>query len=237
MTDYTVKITIKNGRILRLMRKAGIATVAELSRKCGVTQSQIGDIINLKKAPVNSRGQWAGGVENIAGVLCCDPEDMFTESQLTLAIKSNSRTIEMDEPQVMALASGDAESQSWARIETQRLLGGLNERSRQIIEARAEGETAGEIAEQLNLSVARIHQIEATALRKMRRHAQVDESNFHMKMAPETIDYVPNTNWKSRDQKNQEAEAKKQKEQKEWEETCRARRVNWGQRPSDWYDL
>lgn len=187
MSDYVVKVTIKNGRILRLMREAGIFTAAELSRRSGVNQQHFGKILNLQKAPVRKDGSWTRGVEDIAGVLGCDPEDMFTERQRTLALEANTREIQMTEPQVLALASGgDLERQSWSKIELQRLLGSLEPRERLIVEQMNGGVTVYEIGDELGISGSRVGQIGDRAFRKMRTTA-----TRNAKRVAENIVYGP----------------------------------------------
>lgn len=207
MSDYAVKITIKNARILRLMRSAGIDTVAELSRRSGVPQTELGKIIGLKKSPTLKDGQWASAVERMSAILRCDPEDMFTDAQSNMELKTNSHEVEMGEPEVMALTAGESmEDSSWARIEAQRLLAGLGQREREIVEGMMQGGTYAEVGAEHNISVERARQIEQKALRKMRARTAISDKACANELAilPR---FKPNPDWKPREVR--EAEQRK----------------------------
>ena len=101
MSDYSVEIKIKNARVLRLMRLAGLNTAADLSRLSGVTQAAIGQIINLTVSPMsNKTGTWRPIVLKLADALNCMPDDMFSAHQRTSFLASNKRSIEMSEAEV-----------------------------------------------------------------------------------------------------------------------------------------
>jgi len=183
MSDYAVKITIRNGRILKRMRQCGFDSVAALARAMGHSRQQtlIGQIINLKIPAINKDGEWRSIVMNMAGALSCNPEDMFSEAQATMALEHNSRETFMDEPAVRALASGDMESSAWARIEAQKLLECLTPREREVMESLLHGETFEDVGKEMKpytLSRERIRQIEAKAIRKMRGAAKRNDKTF-----------------------------------------------------------
>jgi transcriptional regulator with XRE-family HTH domain len=170
--DYAVKVSVRNGRILSRMKALGIESQAELARRAGIPATTLNAIICLRTPPLGRRGQWIDGVEDVAGALGCDPEDLFTERQLTLAVKTNSSEVYMDEPTVAALASGDMETSAWASIEAQRLLEAVpTKRARDVVMRRAEGETYDEIAADYRVGRERIRQIEMKALRQMKARA------------------------------------------------------------------
>lgn len=175
--DYAVKVTVRNGRILRLMREAGIETQAELARRAGISMTCVNAIVCLRNAPEKTNGEWRYGVEEIAAVLHCDPEELFSDVQRTLALPSNSHEVYLDEPQMAQLASGDMEREQWAKLEVQRLLEGVTPRERAVIEAISEGctfEEAGQVAATDGfgpVSRARAREIYEKGLRRMKRRA------------------------------------------------------------------
>jgi len=168
------------------MRDAGIDSVAEIARRAEVSPQSLGDVINLKLSPRKpSDGQWRDVVVRMAGVLQCDPEDLFSEAQEIMALPSNSRTAYLDEPQVMALSSANMEESTWAKLEVQKLLSCLSERERRITEAIMDGATFNEATEaDINgrSSVERMRQIYARSLRKMKRHAAQSDQEFAREM-------------------------------------------------------
>ena len=172
MSDYAVKITIKNGRILSRMRARGIESLAELARQSGISYSKLVEIVYLKRRPVGVRGAWAAGLENVAGVLQCDVDDLFSDAQREMALERNSGEVYMDEPEVMALTTGDPERAYWIKTEAQRLLDALPDgRAKSVVMRHMGGETFEEIATDMGVTTERIRQIERQALRKMRDKA------------------------------------------------------------------
>jgi transcriptional regulator with XRE-family HTH domain len=167
--DYAVTIKVRNGRILSRMRAKGIKSLPELAEKAGIGYSRLAAIVALKALPTGKRGAWVAGIENVAGVLGCDVEDLFTEAQRENVVERNSAEIYMDEPDVMALASGDWERTQRIKMEANRLLGAIRRpRDREVIERRMAGETLEEIGEDLGVLRERVRQIEARAQRDMR---------------------------------------------------------------------
>ena len=168
-TDYAVTVTIRNGRILSRMRAKGIKSLIELARQAGMSPRILYEIVQLKKRPFGARGAWVGGIENVAGVLGCDVDDLFTDAQRENTLERNSGEIYLDEPEVMELTSGDPERAYWIKAEAQRLLGAIkSDRARDIVVRHIEGDTFKEIADDYGLSMERVRQIDAKAKREMR---------------------------------------------------------------------
>ena len=173
MIDYAVKITIKNGRILSRMRARGIESLAELARQAGISYQSLIEIVSLKKRPVGRRGKWLAGVENVAGVLKCDVEDLFSDVQREMALERNSGEVYLDEPEVMALTAGNPERAYWIKTEAQRLLDALpNDRAKSVVMRHMDGETYDEIARDMGVCTERIRQIERKAFRIMRNKSR-----------------------------------------------------------------
>lgn len=175
MSDYAVKITIKNGRILSRMRACGIELLAELARRAGISYSTLVAIVGLKKRPVNLNGGWRKDLENVAGVLKCDVEDLFSDAQREMSLERNSAEVYLDEPEVMALTTGNPERAYFIKAEAERLLAALpNERDRSVVVRHMNGEAHTDIAKDLGISPSRVHQIERRAIRAMRQKARAN---------------------------------------------------------------
>lgn len=183
MGDYAVKLSVRNGRILRRMRECGIESQAELARCAGVTLPAVNSIICLRERAYNADGEWRQIAWNIATALQCEPDDLFNDQQRERALKQNGAEVFMDAWQVQSLMSGDGEESSWAKIEAQRLLAALpSERARNVIIARSEGATLAEIAQELNVTRETVRAIEAKAIRKMKAAAVRTDRDCKMKM-------------------------------------------------------
>jgi len=173
MSDYAVKVTIKNARILRLMRDAGITSQSDLARRAGVGPNDVGTLVNMKRRPTGKDTMWRPLVDKICFVLKCTPEDMFTEAQADMELETNSVVIDMDEPQVRALMSDDMERQVWAKLELQKLLDHVtNPKDRVVMEARLDGATLDDIGRQFGRTREAIRHREARAMREMRSAAR-----------------------------------------------------------------
>lgn len=169
MTDYSVKISVRNGRILRRMREAGVKNQAQLARLAGVNVNRICELVNLRAAPMLKDGTWAHGIENIAAVLRCDPEDLFSDAQRAMALPKNTVEVEMDEARVARLASPDAERDTWLRIEARRMLDTLPPREREALERTVmQGETLEEVAADFGVGKERIRQLQCKAIRRLK---------------------------------------------------------------------
>ena len=182
MSDYAVEIKIKNGRVLRLMRLAGLNTVADLSRLSGVSQTTIGQVINLKISPMNNlTGTWKLVVSKLSDALNCMPDDMFSARQRTSFMASNKRSIEMSEAEVdllmdsreQALLPDDAVFATECKDRLGAILDDvLTPRQAVVVKSRfgfdPEGEkTLDELCAALGVSRERVRQIEIVAMRKL----------------------------------------------------------------------
>ena len=108
-SDYIVELRIRNGYMRKQMLANGYYSNAELSRASGVNQSRVGRFMNLKAAPVRKSGAWAAGIEEIAVVLKCFPENLFPPQHLEQPLKKNKAELEMDLDQISAITSASPE--------------------------------------------------------------------------------------------------------------------------------
>lgn len=171
--DYAVKVSVRNGRILRRMEECGIASQTELARRAGVSAQNVNEIVALRKMPTRQNGQWREVISRIAGALNCDPEDLFSDAQRTMALPQNSHTVYMDECDVAAITGGDMEEAVWARIEAERIikLAG-SERNQQLMRARLEGATLDEAGAEFGITRERVRQVECKMARMARHPAR-----------------------------------------------------------------
>lgn len=171
MSDYNLKITTRNGRILRLMREAGYETQTALAKACATSHIAVNAIITMRHKPKLLNGEWSETVMRMAAALRCMPDDMFTETQATGALVHNTFEVDMTEGQFTQLtgSSEDMERLASARMVTDKLINGLpDERMKSIVRAISEGETHNEIGQTFGISGGRVAQIEAQAFRRMR---------------------------------------------------------------------
>ena len=172
--EYSVKVTVRNGLILRQMKKLGIKTQTELAKQSGLEPSTVGMLIGLKKRPVSSiTGEWLDSAFALSSALQTEPEELWTEKQRGMALGRNSREVSMSEDAVAQLASGNGTEQMVQKVltskEVAKTLEVLTPRQQDIINRRFfDGETLDEVAAHHGVHRERIRQIEAGALRKLK---------------------------------------------------------------------
>jgi hypothetical protein len=89
MSDYAISVKVRNGRIRRRIAECGFGSVSELCRKSGLHPERIGALLNLKLPPLMGDGRWRPSAAALAEVLGCTCEDLFSETQRTLALRDN----------------------------------------------------------------------------------------------------------------------------------------------------
>jgi RNA polymerase sigma factor (sigma-70 family) len=171
--EYAVKISIRNGLILRRMKELGIKTQTELAKLSGLNPTILGTLIGLKKRPVNHKtGEWLDSAFALSSALQAEPEELWTEAQSNMALRNNTREINMDEEQVKQIATdGGVERLVLQNERVKALTKGLNTlspREEYVIRRRFfDDDDLGAVAEGIGASPERVRQIEAKALRKL----------------------------------------------------------------------
>jgi RNA polymerase sigma factor (sigma-70 family) len=172
--EYAVKVTVRNGLILRQMKKLGIRTQTELAKLSGISLQVLNSLITLRRAPRNTyTGEWIDAAFALSSALQVEPEELWTEKQRGMALKSNSREVSMSEDAVAQLASGNGTEQMVQKVLTSekisKVLLTLTPRHESIIRRKFfEGDTSEDIAKDWGISRSRVHQMEAKALRILR---------------------------------------------------------------------
>lgn len=184
MGDYSLIVTVKNARIRNAMRNAGFKNVAELCRQSGTSQSDIGNIINLKMTPMDSKGQWRKCVVMMSDALGVLPDDLFSEAQRVMTLRTNQGETSIEESQMQRLVGGEYERRRALEApsgnpEEEQIasdidkaidaaLHSLTERESRIVRARMNGETLEQIGVKEDISGHRVRQIEQKAYRRLR---------------------------------------------------------------------
>lgn len=172
--EYAVKITVRNGLILRQMKKLGIKSQVELSKLTGISLQTLNSLITLRKAPRNTyTGEWVDAAFALSSALQVEPEELWTSAQQGMALERNNYEINMSEEHVKHLASGESTDKLALGGEQSRILRGalsnLTPREEQVVRRRFfDDDSLEEIAGDWGVSKTRIRQIECKALRKMK---------------------------------------------------------------------
>ena len=171
MTDFSVKITVRNARILRAMRAAGYTSQAELSRAMGKACSSVNGFAAFRISPLLSDGSWSEMAMDLSSMLHVEPEELWPEALRAIRWSRNSREglLGSDEArQIEAPRTGEVD-----KVALSKLISILSPAQRRVIDARfgldGQGEsTLEEAAKEMGVTRERIRQRETKAIRDMK---------------------------------------------------------------------
>lgn len=182
--EYQIEIKVKNNLILKKLEERGYKTVGAFCRTNNKMTwcSPIGNLVNLKDSPLNSKGDFHSFVLEMCVILKCCPEELFTETQLHTAMASNKRTLQVNEAEMLFMIQHHKEPQSLEKYydnlrlpETiDNIIANLPLREQKVLKLRfgLQGwteHTLEEIAAIEGVNRERISQIEAKALHRLRK--------------------------------------------------------------------
>jgi|LakMenEpi03Aug12_release.lakeMendotaPanAssembly.Ray.scaffolds.fasta_scaffold71252_2 DNA-directed RNA polymerase sigma subunit (sigma70/sigma32) len=175
MTDFAVKVTVRNARLLRAIKAAGFKSQAEFAKFIGTTPQRIGELLNFKLKPI-ANGDWSSLAMDISSALRIEPEELWPHHMRDLLTARNSIEAEIDAEQLAQIAapsSLEVDKPLLAKL----VAAITHPRRRAMIEARfgLNGEpeqTLEEIAKDYGVTRERIRQNELKAFREMREKAR-----------------------------------------------------------------
>jgi len=174
--DYRVKITIRNNRILTRMEEKGYPTIISFSKAIGIAYTQIQGVISGKTKPISKKGTIISPVKIMLDALDLSLEDAFTERQLK-GFNKNSFEVTMDENQIHSITSPVKNTELLAMEQNVHstlknlMIKILKPRENMLIEKfYFQNKNLKELAEESNLTRARIDQIIKKALFKLSKH-------------------------------------------------------------------
>jgi len=199
VSDYRVKISVSNARIRKAIEKAGYTSVLQMCRIKNLNPSVTCELINMKLSPLNKKGEWRKCVLSLADALYCLPDDLFSERQKVVVLKTSTGTKDVTEAELVRLS----EQYSWddrledmrnnvainqiAQEEAENLINqvmdvALTPREKIILNLRNAPDNARptllDIANKMGITAERIRQIEGKALHKLRCHAESQHSKI-----------------------------------------------------------
>jgi RNA polymerase sigma factor (sigma-70 family) len=167
------------------MRAAGFETAADLARAANVTNTLVGDLLNLKVEAVTKSGEWRSWVVRIADTLRCLPEDIVPPQHVHARLETNrtERAIGAGELQAMLEARQGDPARAVARQEAIRLLNAeldkLPDRQRDVLRRRfgletGQAEYLEDVAKAYGVTRERVRQIELRALHALAEAGQAE---------------------------------------------------------------
>lgn len=178
--DYHLTVTVKNNLLLSMMKERGIETVAELSRQTGITQNELGDYLRLLKPAYSARiGDFRLGVKRLCDFFKCLPDHIFPDEHLHTALTTNTSSVEVSMEELKSIPGLVDPNPETVLIRAEvndvinAALNILTDRQKDIVRMRfgmdGEAHTLAKVAEKYNVRVERVRQIEAKALRSLRK--------------------------------------------------------------------
>ena len=174
--DYELELKVRNGRITQAMKRAGIASVAELARRAGTSPNTMRKIINLQLSPLNQYGEWRHAVLEMAVVLDCLPTSLFNDDQMSVRMETNMIQVPMSSDQ-LACFLGQSPGPTTAeeideivdkRLTIHRAMKCLSDQEAQVLTLKMESILYKDIAEVMNLTIERVLSVEIKASKKVR---------------------------------------------------------------------
>lgn len=178
--DYEINIKVKNGPLMRAIYDAGYKNVNQFCVGTGLSSTEVGKYVGLKKSPILKDGTWSVSALRLADALRALPEDLFPEQHLREPLVTNESKVEMSawELQELGLLATETtmeelENKIASRQACDYLMPRLEERTERIMQLRVvEGATFDHIAGEMGVTRARVRQIYAKGLRTLRRSAE-----------------------------------------------------------------
>ena len=198
MTDevnpYLVKISIRNNLIIKAIHRAGYRNVSQFCEQNGMGKTQLTSLISLKTPPLTQDGEFRDSAKALMENLCALPTDLWTTEQLTMELRRNTSTKEVDlnamvaalgmnteeAMQLIAPPRPDEELEEKEKAElVGEMLDTLTPREARVLRMRfgigCDEHTLEEVGKKFRVTKERIRQMEAKAMRKMQHPSRMVE--------------------------------------------------------------
>ena len=182
MSDYRVRITVRNARLLRAIENAGHRPGQQFAALVGIEYgSELLPYLNLTRSPINREGLLRVCAWALCDYLKASPSDLWSDTQLK-AIKRNSSSFDFDAARLHDLIHGARAVDDPVRVASRDQAGRILHKSMeslspcelQVIYARFFGDyTLEELAKQFDTSRESIRVTEMSAMRKLRDASRV----------------------------------------------------------------
>lgn len=169
--DFNLKITVRNGRLLKAIRES-YESVADLARRMNRCPSSVNSLVTMKQVPTNQHG-WTELALDVSAMVGKDPEDLWPKHMREIKLKKSSAEVLLDLDSVKNIFSNGSAEKNLSQIRAlNQFSERLTPREKQVINRRFhERQSLEEVAKVFNVTRERLRQIEAKALRKMRLRA------------------------------------------------------------------
>jgi len=170
--DFELRILVRNNRILKAMKAAGIPTVAELARRTGLSLqtaylASTFKITPITKAKPEKASQWKDWAFAISSALHVEPEDLWPK-YIRYLRSAGGRIYEMDAEEIRTIEA--PKKTTVDRVALYGLLEKLPDRNREVLERLLkEGERPEEIGVGFGVNGQNISRSRVTQLAEISR--------------------------------------------------------------------
>ena len=182
MKDYRLTVKVRNNRLLKAIEAVGGTPGGKWCAANGLSYTQVNDLVNMTRSPLTEGGEMRQSTMALCDVLGKLPEDLWSNEQL-YPLEKNFSEMEMDYAQVVAMLPQEEQSylpdfSEVERAQTKSLvhkaLATLTQREQEVIQMRFTDDlTLDECGKRMDITGARVREIEQKALRKMRHPSRV----------------------------------------------------------------
>lgn len=194
MSDYQVKIVIRNNRLLKAIKAKGFNSPTDLARKYKITGSKLIGIISGKIKPLDRNGELRDYVKDLLDIIDLTVEQAFTQRQLQ-GFKKHRFVFEAKENDLLQIVSENKKPLEISVMERDvknlinNYLSTLPERYATIIKGVIyNNKSYSEISRELNITVERVRQIYKRGIIKLRT-----SDNFKKLIQSGAVDIFKNT--------------------------------------------
>jgi DNA-binding CsgD family transcriptional regulator len=172
VSDYRVKVSVRNGRLMRAFESIG-HTPSSFANAYGFKPSETCALAALKLKPVLSTGMWRKSVMKLCEITRTMPSDLFTTRQME-GLRANSAQRDVDEDTIIAMLEPPASMEQLAitndlaAVANEIIDSRLSLRSAKALRLHVEGATFEEIGQELGVTRERVRQIVMKAQRLTR---------------------------------------------------------------------
>jgi hypothetical protein len=194
MSDYQVKVVIRNNRLLKAIKAKGFNSPTDLARKYKICGTKIIGIISGKIKPLDRNGELRDYVKDLLDIIDLTVEQAFTERQLQ-GFKKHRFVFEANETDLLQIISASKKPLELSMMEKDvknlinNYLSTLSERYAKVIKGIIyNGKNFTDMSKELNITVERTRQIYIRGITKLRT-----SDNFKKLIDSGAIDLFKNT--------------------------------------------
>lgn len=181
--EYRVKVSISNNLLIKAIENAGYKTQSDFARAVGLNITRVNCLCGLRESPIKQDGEFTELANKVMEALGACPTDLWTEEQLTMALRKSSSWSVLGKEELSVLMNGEPKSllETVAGKELKEAMDEVRKtltfNEQKVIGMRFDdGKTLEECGKELHMSRERIRQIEARALRRLRYSSSQLES-------------------------------------------------------------